>query len=76
MKKLIILLLLLGAVTVHAVTIYQSGYLWQWTSSEPSRVLVDPRTGWVTPMSKGSADICAQLKSDLSIKFCTTVTVK
>lgn len=83
MKKVIIvstLLLALATIAsaVSAVTVLKSqpGYLWQWTSSSPSRVMVDSNTGYITPIWYGSADICAQLKSDLSIKFCTTVTVQ
>lgn len=77
MKKYIIIALLLIAGTASAVmaTKGQPKYLYQWYSTDPSRVGVNPDTGLINPVWYGSADICAQLKSDLSIKFCTTVTV-
>lgn len=83
MKKIILVLvatMILAAAYVSvasALTVYkgQSGYIFQWYSTDPSRVLVD-KNGKITPIGYGSADVCAQLKSDLSVKLCTTVVVK
>lgn len=51
-------------------------YLYQWYTTRPDVAGVHPQTGLVTPVWTGKADICAQLKSDLSVKFCNTVTVQ
>lgn len=77
MKNIIILALLVLVVStvVSAATlpVGQSAYLYQWTSNQPSKVSVDQNTGRITRFGVGPAEICAQLKSDLSVKFCNTV---
>lgn len=55
------------------VNIGQSAYLFWFTSNQPSKVSVDPNTGKMTRLSVGPAEICAQLKSNMSIKLCETV---
>jgi uncharacterized protein YjdB len=78
---LCIILVLVGIIGImayaNAATVLknQPQYLYRWTSSNPSVISVDLNTGYITPIWYGTAEVCAQLRSDMSVKFCNTVTV-
>lgn len=79
MKKVIIfLVIVLGALSLASYLQAASvkGTLW-WYSNKPSVVSVDPHTGTLKAVWKGTAQVCAQKsQTDKTVVQCFTVTVE